>query len=308
MTKMVFDVEQEINIEELSAEEKRRYLREKCGLTAALQQREVVTLGELPLHLEIYASEPAHPVVIFLPGIGTYCELYAKFLLEFSQRGYNMVGLDIRGHGYSGGAAGDYRVEQITEDIRQVVEYCRQRFNTEIHIWGNSLGAILGLAATEDIKSIKSIMCHTLCTASCPPSYIHWQGWQNLNTWKWFMPWQKLDFRQFIDIKNLLHETPLVGCIEHDDKMIWEYTIGTLADVYNYRHRSVYKKLDFKMALIVGENDNVLSPSYEKNLIDDMVHPVDFIGIENAGHMLPFTHAKETIDVSVNWLQQQISS
>jgi len=300
---MVFDVKPDINIDDLSEQEKRNYLRQKCGLTAALEQRESVQLGDLPLHLEIYLAKPDDPVIIFLPGIGTYSELYAKFLLEFSQRGYNMVSMDIRGHGYSGGEAGNYTVEEVIKDMREVVEYCHNRFNSNIHIWGNSLGAVLGLAAIEEIKSIKSIICHTLCTASYPPSYIHWQGWQNLNAWKWFMPWQKLDFRQFIDIKAQLQNTPLTGCIEHDDKMVWEYSIGTLANIYNYRHRSVYKKLPFKMALIVGKNDSVLSLNYEKNLVEDMAQDVDLISIENAGHMLPFTHPKETIDVSVAWLK-----
>lgn len=296
-------MQQDIDIETLTEQEKRTFLRQKCGLTEALDKREVVSLGKLPLHLEIYRAEASDPVIIFLPGIGTYSELYAKFLLDFCQRGYNVVSLDIRGHGYSGGEPGNYTVEDVIDDIRQVVDYCNKTFNSSVHLWGNSLGAILGLAAIEEIKSIKSIICHTLCTASCPPSYIHWQGWQNLNAWKWFMPWQKLDFRQFIDIKVQLQGTPLTGCIEHDDKMVWEYTIGTLANIYNYRHRSVYKKLPFKMALIVGENDSVLSLDYEKNLLKDMVQPVDLICIDSGGHMLPFTHAKETIDVSVQWLQ-----
>jgi len=213
----------------------------------------------------VYSAQAEAPVIIFLPGIGTYSELYANFLLEFSQRGYNVVSVDIRGHGYSGGEPGFYTVKEVIKDIREVVEYCRERFNPDIHLWGSSLGALLGLAAIEEIRSIKSIICHTLCTASCPPSYIHWQGWQNLNSWKWFMPWQKLDFRQFIDIKRQMQGTPLADYIEHDDLMLWEYSIGTLADVYNYRHRAVYKQQPFNMALLVGENDTVLSLNYEKN-------------------------------------------
>jgi len=159
------------------------------------------------------------------------------------------------------------------------------------------------LAAIEEIRAIKSIICHTLCTASSPPSYIHWQGWQSLNVWKWFMPGQKFDFRQSVDIKRQMQGTPFADYIEHDDLMVWKYSIGTLADVYNYRHRAVYKQQPFKMALIAGEYDTVLNLNYEKNLIDKMVHPVELISIKNACHMLPFTHIKETIDASVKWLK-----
>lgn len=300
---MVFSVADKVKLEEMSNREKRQYLQEQCGLSGALKQREAVQLGDLPLHLEVYSAKVDDPVIIFLPGIGTYSELYANFLLEFSQRGYNMVSVDIRGHGYSGGKPEFYTVEEVIKDLCEVVEYCRERFNPAIHLWGNSLGAVLGLAAIEEIRAIKSIICHTLCTASYPPSYIHWQGWQNLNAWKWFMPWQKLNFGQFIDIKRQMQGTPFVDYIEHDDLMVWEYSIGTLADVYNYSHRAVYKQQPFKMALIVGENDTVLNLDYAKYLAAEMVHPVELISIKNACHMLPFTHIKETIDASVKWLK-----
>ena len=54
-------------------------LREGLGLTGLLELREC-WLFEEQLHLEIYPHSETSPTLIFLPGIGTYVELYAELL------------------------------------------------------------------------------------------------------------------------------------------------------------------------------------------------------------------------------------
>jgi alpha-beta hydrolase superfamily lysophospholipase len=82
----------------------RTELRRKLGIESRLELRRCVRIGTLPLHTELYScADETAPLLLFIPGIGTYSELYAELLSDLSAQGLNVVGVDLRGHGYSGG-------------------------------------------------------------------------------------------------------------------------------------------------------------------------------------------------------------
>jgi len=81
----------------------REDLQRALGSELYLAKRETFHVGELPVHCEIYEHCVDSPVLLFLPGIGTYAELYAQMLCSLPQQGFNVVATDPQGHGYSGG-------------------------------------------------------------------------------------------------------------------------------------------------------------------------------------------------------------
>lgn len=81
-------------------------LRDKLNLGDFLKRRTAFAIGEKAVHCELYEHAVDAPTILFLPGIGTYSELYAEMLGLLSMQGYNVVGIDPIGHGYSGGSRG----------------------------------------------------------------------------------------------------------------------------------------------------------------------------------------------------------
>ncbi|QKK11517.1 MAG: alpha/beta fold hydrolase [Pseudomonadota bacterium] len=95
------------------ASERPSRLLKSLGAVPYLRLRTTEQVGDLPIHCEVFASAPAAPLLVFLPGISTYSALYAKMLYRLSQHGFNVVGIDLRGHGHSGGPRGEYTVEAV---------------------------------------------------------------------------------------------------------------------------------------------------------------------------------------------------
>lgn len=66
----------------------------------------------LPLHLTLLEVDPRAPVLIFLHGMtahaGFYMEMIpgANYLRALAEAGFNGIGLDLQGHGRSGGGRG----------------------------------------------------------------------------------------------------------------------------------------------------------------------------------------------------------
>ncbi|MCO4758005.1 MAG: alpha/beta fold hydrolase, partial [Oceanospirillaceae bacterium] len=116
----------------------RERLREKLQIHPWLEKRQAFQLGKDALHCELYEYDVAAPTVLFLPGIGTYSELYAEMLGKLSERGFNVVAIDLPGHGYSGGPRGLYTVEQVSFAVSMVLDHLQQRFTGPFSIFGYS--------------------------------------------------------------------------------------------------------------------------------------------------------------------------
>jgi pimeloyl-ACP methyl ester carboxylesterase len=285
-----------------SLEERRIILRDVLQLTPFIKHRKTVLLGDIPIHCEIYESHKEDPVIIFLPGIGTYSEMYCEFLSKLSSWGFNVVGVDLRGHGYSGGERGAYTVDEVIGDIRLVVDEMIRVFNPNVALFGCSIGAPLARACAENDPRIKALLCHTLFLSEYPPDFLTLSGWNMLRMSNLFLPDFKIDFRSFIDVNALLEGNPYADFVDYDSLIVWEYSIRTLSDIYSNKTRLLSETMPFKAAIISGENDEVLSLGYMKFIVSKMKHPFDVITIPKARHMLPFLHIRETVLAVRNWL------
>jgi alpha-beta hydrolase superfamily lysophospholipase len=282
---------------------RRKYLFKELGLLRFIENREQIALGDLPLHLDVYRAAKKDPVILFFPGIGTYSEIYCEFLYSLSRKGYNVIGMDPRGHGYSGGERGLYSVKDTEKDIAQVVRYIKEIFHDNIILLGISIGAPVLLNYAEKDTSIKKVICHTLFLTEFPPDFFHAWGWTTLKFSSIFWPYLKVNLKSFIDIDSLMRSHIYGELVEYDELFVWEYSIRTLADLYTRKSRIVHEKLQFDLAVIMGENDEVLKPDYVRDFLGKIVHPSEFFMIPHGTHMLPFNHITELNDLIHKWIK-----
>lgn len=278
----------------------------KLGFERYLQQRRCWKVGSLPLHCDVYGADPEAPTILFLPGIGTYVELYCELLAKLQQQGFNVVGMDLRGHGYSGGERGYYKVEEIIADAAAVINEIQTHFKGPIGLFGCSMGARLALAITEADERIQSLLCHTLFLAERPPDFWHQFGWQSLSYTAFFFPDFKVNFRTFVDVDSLLANNPMAEMADQDPLLVWDYPVGTLDSLYSYRSQILNNPLRAKTAVIVGSEDQVLTPQYIQSIIKDSQQPFTYIEIPEGSHMLPFDHINDTLKACSDWFKQTL--
>lgn len=284
----------------------RRYLQRTLQVDHFLAKRRVEKVGSLPLHLEIHPHAQDSPVVIFLPGIGTYAEMYSEFFYHLNQQGFTVVGLDLRGHGYSGGERGCYTVSQVVADIEQVIQHLQKQFSGPVLVFGNSIGAPLAVAAAERHRAIRGVICHTLFLTEFPPDIFHLWGWQWLAIWSLYWPKYRIDFRQFIDVETLLKHNPFRHFVEYDDLLVWNYPLSTLASVYTHRSQVMWQDCDFPALIVIGEQDEILSPGYQYCLRRVARHPFE-LQVVPGRHMLPLDAPEQLAITAATWYQRVLS-
>ena len=288
------------------SEKRRMILMKVLKLEPFIAKRKIVNVGDLPIHCEVYESAKDDPVIVFLPGIGTYSEMYCEFLSKLSTWGFNVVGVDFRGHGYSGGKRGEYTVKEVISDMARVVDVLSEKYTGPIGFFGCSIGAPMARACAENDPRIKALMCHTLFLSEYPPDFMTLAGWNMLRMSRLFFPFYKIDFRSFIDVNTLIQGNAFADFIDYDPLIVWEYNINTLSDIYSDKTRLLTEAMDFKAAIITGEKDEVIPVSYMRYIVDKMKHPFDFIELPKARHMLPFLHVKDTVFAARDWFNENL--
>jgi len=155
--------------------ELRAYLEKVAGIRGIPLQfdrfkSDSVTSDGLKLRMYIIETDRARPVVVFVPGTAVYSMLYSEFLLALADRGYNVVGIDPRGHGISEGAHGSYTIAELVADTRAAVAYARKRFNDKIAVAGSSQGGIVAFYVAATDEKLAGVVCHNAADLGDPAS------------------------------------------------------------------------------------------------------------------------------------------
>ena len=88
--------------------------------------------------------------VLIFHGITAYSEPYGRVVAEgLAAAGFDVYGLDLRGHGRSDGARGDVpSAERLARDLCETVAFVKARF-PKVVVLGHSLGVITALIAAN---------------------------------------------------------------------------------------------------------------------------------------------------------------
>ncbi len=282
-------------------------LRDKLKLEKYLKYRTAFCVGSKAVHCELYEYSTDAPTIVFLPGIGTYCELYAELLYKLSQRGFNVVGVDPLGHGYSAGARGRYTVVEMCEAISDVLTVLQQRFSGPFGIYGYSIGALLAMAAAEKDDRFSAVLCGTLLVPDVAPDLTHRMGWN----WTWtsalFMPNVKVPLKSFVDFEQLLQGHPAGAEINQDPLIVFDYPLKTLSSLFNYRCKIVRHEHDFAAAVLHGDKDEVLPVSYTKRVMQYCEQPMELLVMERQGHMTPFLQPELVVEMAAQWFENKFT-
>ena len=86
-------------------------------------------------------------VVCLVHGLGEHSSRYTHVAQALTEAGYNLLAIDLRGHGRSGGKRGHApSFEAYMQDIDYLVEDARRRYPGQpLFIYGHSLGGLLAL-------------------------------------------------------------------------------------------------------------------------------------------------------------------
>ena len=96
-----------------------------------------------------FPDDEPRAVVCLVHGLGEHSSRYGHLAKRFTDQGFAVFAMDLRGHGKSAGTRGDLRVTQAVEDVDELLGQATAQFpGLPVFIYGHSLGGLITMTYT----------------------------------------------------------------------------------------------------------------------------------------------------------------
>ena len=283
-------------------------------------KQDTIDYQGIPLHLTIYESGTQAPNLIFIHGMSMHAGAYAftipnaNFLAALSAEGFNVIGLDLQGHGRSGGVRGLFTYRELMGNIQRTTDYVLEHYNDRVGITGTSMGGVLSFYAAIEDKRIKSVVCHNVVDLRDvrPIFYLkrHFLLLPLLKILKPFaslLTWLPVPIVAYIEPKDVFDKRENFQYIVKDPFMTWAYRCSSWISVFYYPDDKPAIELQkAPVRIIDGEQDNIFPVSYTHTFYERLQCQKDFVVVPGTKHMLLLEHINIAVPLITEWFKRAL--
>ncbi len=263
------------------------------------------------LHLDIYEAGKSAPTLVFVPGTAIYALCYGEFLYKLGQSGYNIVGLDPRGHGRSEGKRGDYTITELMTDIENTITYAVNRFNDQVSLVGSSQGGILSFYMAAKDDRLKSVICQNIAdlpaketlnlvkypniTKLLKPLFMN-IGWDKSQVpVTSYIDLDKIKVRYFGNAKKFMETDPLV---------LKSISLRALRSLASTPVPKPVEQIKVPVMVISGTADTIFPVSYTQWLFDKLTCKKKLQLYEGLDHAMLHENVDAVLPSVLEWLKE----
>jgi pimeloyl-ACP methyl ester carboxylesterase len=241
---------------------------------------ETVMSDGLKLHVDVYEHSKKAPTIVFIPGTAIYALCYAEMLYKLGQAGFNVVGLDPRGHGQSEGVRGDYTVPELMNDVENTINFAISRFNKKVSLMGSSQGGILSFYMAARDERIDCVICQNFAdltgdettTLTRHPRLFKYLRMLIGGKAGELIPNAMIPMTAYIDMDSIpvKYFGNIRNFIENDPLAVRNISVRALQSL---GHTALDKPIaDIKVPVMVfqGDEDSIFPVEYTRKIYDDM--------------------------------------
>ena len=262
------------------------------------------------VHVDAYpAAGPgaARGTVVFVGGLSNHALGYADFQHQLSKLGWNVVGVDLRGHGRSSGKRGDFTIEMVVEDLATAVAYARERFGGAVALMGSSLGGFYALCGANAIDGIECAVSHWIYLPNTPITKKDARMRPVALLLNKIAPGLGIPTTQVADWSGVCDDPALKQKCFDDPLMVWKYSARALASGFRYQPERPLTKLRIPHLVVLGSRDTMTPFEYTKGVYARLEGDKEWVTIPDAGHMGGLVeHQSELLDAVNDYLGRRM--
>jgi pimeloyl-ACP methyl ester carboxylesterase len=246
------------------------------------------TKKQIVINYTLYKNETATEWVTFVHGAGGSSSIWFKQIRDF-QKHFNVLLLDLRGHGNSNGIIKNaiiqkYTFEAIANDVLEVIDFLKIK---KSHFVGISLGTILirQLAETHPNRIHSMIMGGAILKMNFRSQLLMRLG----NMFKYVLPYLVLyKFFAFVIMPNKNHKQSRLLFINEAKKLYqkefirWFKLTAQINPLLRW-FRQV--EVNLPTLYIMGEEDYMFLPSVRK-VVEKHFKSSQLLVVQNCGHVV----------------------
>jgi len=268
-----------------------------------------------PLHLTIYETGSDAPSLIFIHGMSMHAGGYvntipnANFLKALSEQGFNVIGIDLQGHGRSGGTRGLFTYKDLMGNISRAVDYALEHYTDRIGITGSSMGGVLSFYAALEDPRIKAAVCHNvLDLRDITPMfylrrhYLIFYFGRIIKPVARYLNWLPMPILGYIKLRDVFDKKENIKHIIRDPFITRSYRCSSWISVFlDPSDKPAIEEQQTPVRIILGEKDKLFPPAYTRTFYGRLKCTKDLVIVPSAGHMLPLEHINITAPLVAEW-------
>lgn len=258
----------------------------------------------LKLHLTIFESGEKDPCVVFIHGMGLYALFFAGFLSKLCDQGFNVFGLDIQGHGRSGGERGHFTMQEATENVSNVIDYIIENHHERVGVMGISLGGMITFYSVANDPRIRSAIC---CGIAHPNMPLRSRTTRLLvGMAAKLRPKKRLSLLKIVPLDKVTQDPVLQKIIMSDELVVPEYTFKTVASFMQIQPKIPFDQIKAPIMIMIGEKEEIIPPEYCQKVYDILTAEKKLVIVPDAGHMLFIEHVPQTLPIVTDWFSKTL--
>jgi len=281
---------------------------------------ENIEYNTIPIHLTIYEVGVEKPSIIFIHGITLHAKVYEEllpgvnFLQALAQKGFNVVALDLQGHGKSGGERGIFTYQNLMGNISKTVDYTIEHYNPKIGICGSSMGGILAFYGAITDSRIRAAVCHGVADLRKIDSvpYLRYKTLKKpflkfLQFFNRYFPKISIPLTVFVTPNHIFKKKENIKKWQKDPLCVWNYRASSWVSLFlNPKEKPSIEEMQKPTRIIIGEKDSIFLSSFVQNFYERLRCKKDLVIVPGAGHMLPLEYPSLTVPLIVEWFRENL--
>jgi alpha-beta hydrolase superfamily lysophospholipase len=284
-------------------------------------REEILPVGDNQLHIYHFESKPGDPVLVHVPGTSVYALLYTEFMYKLSRQGFNVVGIDMRGHGRSSGKRGVYTLGGLVDDTMAVIDYAIATYGDRAVVSGDSEGGMVAFYCAAAEPRLKAAVCHSVIANDEPDNYrmTRWPGFykilmatlpvtqplmstpigQLMQPVSAYLDPKAEECRHFPDFHKFLKEDPFV---------IDAISLGALSSLGVTPMARKVEEIETPVMVIHGGWDNIFPEDYVRRVYDRLTCEKEFLYLPQAPHLVMIDYVDEIVPPLAQWLKKIVGN
>ena len=280
-------------------------------------REEVLSLGDRELHLYHFESKPGDPVVVHVPGTGSFALLYTHYQHELSRQGFNVVGYDPRGHGASSGKRGVYTLGELVEDALAVIDHAIETYGEKAAVSGDSQGGMTAFYCAAAEPRLKAAVCHSLIAPDEPDNtrMTRWPRYYKMlaATRPLTQPLLNTPIGQlmqpvsaYLDLKAEESDTfpDLHRFFKEDPVQLNAVSFAAISSLDTTPMARKVEGIEVSVMVVHGAKDIIFPEDYVRRVYGRLNCEKDFLYLPNAAHGVMLDNVDEIVPPIAEWLKK----
>jgi len=293
------------------------YMAETLGYPAYHHyfKSETVMSDGLKLHVDVYEYDKKAPTVVFIPGTAVYALCYSEMLFKLGESGYNVIGLDPRGHGQSEGVRGDYTIPELMRDVEATIDFAIKRFGRKVSLMGSSQGGIISFYLAAKDERIDSVICQNFADLTGeettrltrhPVLFKYMRMLIGNSKASDLIPNAMIPMSAYIDLDSIpvKYFGNIRQFVDNDPLAVKNISIRALQSLGQTGLDKPIAKIKVPVMVFQGGDDTIFPVAYTKKLYDKLTCQKKMTVFPHMSHALMSENVDEILPDILDWLRQ----